>query len=104
MILETAFVLRFFREDGLDRLVVVNFGRDQHTPTCPEPLTAPPDGMRWRILLSSEDPKYGGSGTPVVDSDDQGRRLMGEAAVVLGAVPIAGEVITQRGPGRRIVY
>lgn len=104
VILESAFVLRFFRDDGADRLLVVNFGRDVHTPTCPEPLTAPPDGMRWKILLSTEDPKYGGSGTPVVDGDEYGRRLVGEAAVVLAAVPISSDVEVRRAPGRRIVY
>lgn len=104
VILESAFVLRFFRDDGSDRLLIVNFGRDVHTPTCPEPLLAPPDGMKWTILLSTEDPKYGGSGTPVVDGDEHGRRLIGEASVVLGAVPISPDAKVRRAPGRRIVY
>jgi maltooligosyltrehalose trehalohydrolase len=39
--------------------------------------------MRWELVWSSEDPRYDGSGTPPVLTDD-GIRLPGEAAVVLG--------------------
>jgi maltooligosyltrehalose trehalohydrolase len=80
---EHAFVLRFFAGDGLDRLLVVNFGRDLHLAICPEPLLAPPEQARWRVALSTEDPKYGGTGTGPVDTDDEGWRIPGEAAVVL---------------------
>ncbi|HVY45552.1 MAG TPA: malto-oligosyltrehalose trehalohydrolase, partial [Minicystis sp.] len=34
---EHAFVLRYFQDNGEDRLLVVNFGRDLHLLTCPEP-------------------------------------------------------------------
>jgi len=77
-----AFVLRFFADDRAgDRLLVVNLGRDLTLAGVPEPLVAPAAG-RWRVLWSSEDPRYGGGGTPAVDSDD-GWRIPGEAAVVL---------------------
>ena len=46
---DQAFVLRFFVDDGIDRLLVVNFGRDQHLAVCPEPLLAPPLGTEWRV-------------------------------------------------------
>jgi maltooligosyltrehalose trehalohydrolase len=78
-----AFVLRFFGENGDDRLVLVNFGLDLHLDPAPEPLLAPPESMRWKIIWSSENPNYGGSGTPPVDSPDNWR-LRGHAAVVLG--------------------
>ena len=78
-----AFVLRFFGENGDDRLVLVNFGLDLHLDPAPEPLLAPPKSMRWKIIWSSENPNYGGSGTPPVDSPDNWR-LRGHAAVVLG--------------------
>ena len=55
-----AFVLRFFAEDGHDRLVVVNLGCDLHLDPAPEPLLAPPEHMCWKTLWSSEDPCYGG--------------------------------------------
>ena len=96
-------------DDGLDRLLVVNFGRDLHLLTCPEPLLAPPEGMRWRTVLSTEDPEYGGCGTPAVDTETEGWRVLGEAAVVLAPEPyVRGEVVPQHGRlgggTRRIVY
>jgi maltooligosyltrehalose trehalohydrolase len=106
---EQAFVLRYFRDEGLDRLLVVNFGRDLHLLSCPEPLLAPPEGMRWRTILSTDDPDYGGCGTPAVDTDTEGWRVLGEAAVVLAPDPCeVGTVIPQHGRlgggKRRIVY
>jgi maltooligosyltrehalose trehalohydrolase len=82
-----AFVLRFFTEDGQDRLLIVNLGRDLLLEPAPEPLLAPPEGTRWQMLWSSEDPRYGGFGTPPMD-DDGGWRVPGEAAVVLGPRPV----------------
>jgi maltooligosyltrehalose trehalohydrolase len=82
-----AFVLRFSAESGKDHLLLVNLGRDLHLPAAPEPLLAPPDGRRWRVRWSSEDPRYGGAGTPAVDSDSDGWRLPAEAAVVLAPAP-----------------
>ena len=80
-----AFVLRFFGEDGDDeddRLLVVNLGRDRRLRAAPEPLLAPPPDRQWGVLWSSEDPRYGGSGTPPVETDE-GWHLPGHAAVVL---------------------
>jgi maltooligosyltrehalose trehalohydrolase len=78
-----AFLLRFFGENGDDRLLLVNFGLDLHLDPAPEPLLAPPESMRWKIIWSSESPNYGGSGTSPVDTLDNWR-LRGHAAVVLG--------------------
>lgn len=78
-----AFVLRFFGEDGDDRLLLVNMGRDLDLTPVPEPLLAPPPGGRWRLLWSSEDPVYGGGGTPAVETDGHWR-LPARSAVVLG--------------------
>jgi maltooligosyltrehalose trehalohydrolase len=77
-----AFVLRYFADDGADRLFIVNLGRDLHLSPAPEPLLAPPEGQRWQVLLSSEDPRYGGCGTPPLEGEDNWR-IPGEAAVVL---------------------
>jgi maltooligosyltrehalose trehalohydrolase len=77
-----AFVLRFFAEDARDRLVLVNFGIDLHLDPAPEPLLAPPEGMRWQVLWSSEDRAYGGCGTIHPDTEDNWR-LPGEATLVL---------------------
>jgi maltooligosyltrehalose trehalohydrolase len=79
---EEAFVLRFFAEDGDDRLLVVNFGRDLHLDPAPEPLLAPPYNRMWETLWSSEDPRYGGIGSPPLDTEENWR-IPGQAAVVL---------------------
>ena len=78
-----ALVLRFFGENGDDRLLVVNFGLDLHLDPAPEPLLAPPEAVCWEIIWSSENPKYGGSGTPPADTLDNWY-IPGHAAVVLG--------------------
>ena len=77
-----AFLLRFFGAGGDDRLLLVNLGRDLHLDPAPEPLLAPPADRRWRVLWSSEDPCYGGTGTPEPDTE-QNWRIPGRAAVVL---------------------
>jgi maltooligosyltrehalose trehalohydrolase len=79
---EEAFVLRFFGDAGDDRLLLVNLGRDLHLDPAPEPLLAPPADRRWRLLWSSEDPKYGGIGTFPPDTQ-QNWRLPGHAALAL---------------------
>jgi maltooligosyltrehalose trehalohydrolase len=86
---DQAFVLRFFMDDGMDRLLVVNLGRDLHLAICPEPLLAPPEASKWQVALSTEDPKYGGSGTGAIDTADEGWRVPGEAAALL--VPVPGD-------------
>ncbi len=78
-----AFLLRFFGNDGDDRLLIVNLGRDLRLSPAPEPLLARPDDRRWTLLWSSKDPDYGGSGTPDPDTDE-GWRIPGHAALVLG--------------------
>jgi maltooligosyltrehalose trehalohydrolase len=86
---EEAFVLRYFGEGGDDRLVLVNLGRDLDLRHAAEPLLAPPRGRRFELLLSSEDPAYGGSGTPPVDAYEH-LRIHGHAAVVLKAIETEG--------------
>jgi maltooligosyltrehalose trehalohydrolase len=77
-----AFVLRFFGEAADDVLLVVNFGPDLELEIAPEPLLAPAEGKRWQTLWSSEDPRYGGLGTPPLDTA-AGWRIPGNAAVAL---------------------
>ena len=64
-----AFVLRYFGKADDDRLLIVNFGADLHLDPAPEPLLAPPEGCCWQLLWSSEDPAYGGSGTPPLETE-----------------------------------
>ena len=84
VIASQAFVLRYFADDGADRLLLVNLGRDLHLDPAPEPLLAPPEGKSWALAWSSEDVRYGGSGTPALESDDNWR-IPGEATVLMTA-------------------
>ncbi len=77
-----AFVLRYFGDDGDDRLLVVNLGRDLHFNPAPQPLLAPPENKVWETLWSSEHPRYGGIGTTRLDTEENWR-LPGHAAVAL---------------------
>ncbi|HWB61641.1 MAG TPA: alpha-amylase family glycosyl hydrolase, partial [Chthoniobacteraceae bacterium] len=78
----SAFVLRFFGRAQDDRLLVVNLGERIHLDPAPEPLLAPPLDCEWVIHWSSEDPRYGGSGTPPLDSEENWN-IPAEAAVLL---------------------
>jgi maltooligosyltrehalose trehalohydrolase len=82
-----SFALRFFAPDpGDDRLLVVNLGAEQRLVPAPEPLLAPPEARRWRLLLSSDDHRYGGPGASEPEHEEQGWRLPGQAAVLLAPV------------------
>ncbi len=85
-----AFVLRFFGENAGDRLLLVNLGMNLELEPVSEPLLAPLTGLRWEVLWSSEDPRYGGTGAPPPEDDEGGWRLPGQAAVVMRLVPEAG--------------
>jgi maltooligosyltrehalose trehalohydrolase len=75
--------LRFQTErDAEARLLIVNFGSDLAEDSIAEPLLAPPEGTAWGVLWSSEDPRYGGAGTPPVAGED-GWRVPGHSAIVL---------------------
>jgi maltooligosyltrehalose trehalohydrolase len=87
-----AFLLRFFTSSDAvarheDRLLLVNLGRDLDLSPAPEPLLAPPEGMHWGTLWSSEAAAYGGMGTPPVELDG-GWHVPGHAAVVLAPAPL----------------
>lgn len=79
---EETFVLRFFSENGNDRLLLVNLGRDLNLNPAPEPLLAPPEYKTWSVLWSSEDVKYQGSGTPPLETSENWK-IPGNAAVLL---------------------
>lgn len=79
-------LLRFWGESDDDRLLLVNLGRDLRLASVSEPLLAPPVGRSWQMQWSSEDPRYGGAGTPPLEAKD-GWRIPGHAAVALRPVP-----------------
>jgi maltooligosyltrehalose trehalohydrolase len=88
--------VRFFDESGTansDRLIIANFGQQLCYWPCPQPLMAPPADCMWELLWSSENVRYGGRGTPNVETET-GWKIPAEAAVVLAAklipaVPVA---------------
>jgi maltooligosyltrehalose trehalohydrolase len=80
---DSAFVLRYFGETMGDRLLVVNFGARLHLSPIPEPLLAPPHGSAWLATFSTESPKYGGWGTPPLETIDDGWWIPPECAVLL---------------------
>src|SRR5690606_34090709 len=78
------FVLRYFGEqEDDDRLVLVNFGLDLLLSAMPEPLLAAPQQERWELLWSSEDLRYGGSGTPPLDPEAAEWVVPGRCTLVL---------------------
>jgi maltooligosyltrehalose trehalohydrolase len=96
-----AFVLRYFAapdspSTASDLLLVVNLGRDIPLDPAPEPLLAAPPGERWQIVLSTEDPKYGGAGTPPPDTEREGWHLHGRCAMVLRPVPVDQAAVDTR--------
>lgn len=64
---DETFILRFFCDRNKDYLLFVNLGADKHLTPLPEPLLAPPLGHEWRVIWSSEDPRYGGGGALPVE-------------------------------------
>lgn len=77
------FVLRYFGERvGDDRLLIVNLGIEQDIAAAGEPLIAPAAGAVWELQWSSEEPEYGGSGTPPQD-EGASWKVPAHAAVVV---------------------
>jgi maltooligosyltrehalose trehalohydrolase len=85
-------ILRYFADGAAaatraeERLLIVNLGRDLDLPSPAEPLLAPPaepGHTCWRVLWSSEDPLYGGSGCAEPESEETGWKIPGAAAVLL---------------------
>jgi maltooligosyltrehalose trehalohydrolase len=78
------FALRYFGDDGDDRLVLVNLSTDRTLRPAPEPLLAPPRDRHWEILLSTDDPSFGGEGIAPLHAGGA-LHLPSHAALVLAA-------------------
>ncbi|MEA2462620.1 MAG: maltooligosyltrehalose trehalohydrolase, partial [Acidobacteriota bacterium] len=86
-----AFLLRSFRKDGDDRLLIVNLGPTLRPEPIPEPLLAPPPARTWRLLWSSESAEYGGSGTPEVETSDGRWSIPARSCVLFRTAAVTGE-------------
>ncbi|HEX6566873.1 MAG TPA: DUF3459 domain-containing protein, partial [Chthoniobacterales bacterium] len=75
-------ILRYFGlEAGNDRLLLINFDRDQVISPAPIPLLAALPGRSWEIIFSSEDPRYAGQGAPAIHFDER-LRMAGYSTAV----------------------
>lgn len=92
-----ALVLRFLGGDRGDRLLVVNLGRDLDLSPAPEPLLAPPREGGWHLALSTEEPRYGGDGTPPIESTGRWR-LPGRSAAFFVAGPAIAAPVAVPAP------
>lgn len=63
------FVLRYFTDEEDDRLLIINLGKQFDAESIADPLVAPCRDARWRLLWSSEDPRYGGGGSADIEQE-----------------------------------
>ncbi len=71
VLVERAFVVRFWQDvPADDRLLLVNLGATLDVRSLAEPRIAPPAGYAWKVVWSSEAPRYGGHGTPPPFTDE----------------------------------
>jgi maltooligosyltrehalose trehalohydrolase len=81
---DEAWLLRYIVSGGQDRLLIVNLGIDLPLAFIAEPLLAPPVRRGWRLLWSSEDRSYGGSGAPLPTAEGMWS-VPGRSALLLAA-------------------
>jgi maltooligosyltrehalose trehalohydrolase len=92
-----AFFLRYFDKANDDRLLLINLGTDLILGIIPDPLLAPPLKKQWEIQWSSEDPRYGGSGTPPPETHGEKWRLPGESWRIPGRCAVLLKPVPRRG-------
>lgn len=63
-------LVRYFGEDGDDRMIICNVGTDTTITSCSEPLFAPPASKTWTRIFSSQEIDFGGIGTPACKDDE----------------------------------
>jgi maltooligosyltrehalose trehalohydrolase len=78
---DRALALRYFGAEE-DLLLVVNLGPDYDFVPAPEPLLAPRRNAVWRVLWSTDEPRYGGSGVPEGWTEEHGWHLPGFCALL----------------------
>ena len=86
---ERAWMLRFFGPAS-DRVLLINLGGDLTLNPMPEPLLAPLENQAWRVLWSSEQAEYGGTGVPPLYRDGF-LYISGESSLVLEPAPLTSD-------------
>lgn len=86
VITDTTFALRYMPGGTDDRLLIINLGSDVSRDSIADPLVAPPRGCDWTLEWSSEDPVYGGFGTPNLWPEDRWY-IPADSAFVLAPAP-----------------
>jgi maltooligosyltrehalose trehalohydrolase len=86
-----ALALRYFGGASGDRLLVLSTGGDVELAPGPEPLLAPPAGADWRLLFSTDDPRYGGSGVVSAYRGDVWRIPGGSAQLFTSTTETTGD-------------
>nr|MDQ6940712.1 DUF3459 domain-containing protein [Verrucomicrobiota bacterium] len=95
---DASFALRYFSNDGNDRLLIVNLGKRSALEPLPEPLLAPPLGFRWETLWTSESVRYGGPGPCEVVTE---RRWILPAEATVALHPVR-ETAPRRKPKKQV--
>lgn len=80
-----AFVLRYFGNEGDDRLLLINLERDLEYYPLAEPLLAPSKKGAWELIWSSDNPTYGGPGV-INPYQAKGWRLPSHSAILLKSI------------------
>ena len=86
------------RRDATTGCCSSTWAATSHLDPPPEPLLAPPEGGGWTLLWSSEDPRYGGGGTPELDAGHAAGSCPATRPLVLSA----GDAMTRRDPPHRV--
>jgi maltooligosyltrehalose trehalohydrolase len=74
--------------------LIVNLGEELTLEPVREPLLAPPAHSEWTVVVSSESPRYGGSGTPPVwrgGGNNGPWRIAGRCTMLLAATAATRE-------------
>jgi maltooligosyltrehalose trehalohydrolase len=80
---EHALALRYLgEEEEGDRLLLLNLGTELRCEPCPEPLLAPIPGRRWKLVLSSDECRFGGMGADFPTGEGRWT-IPGQCALVL---------------------
>jgi len=90
---DRAWMLRFFGASS-DRVLIVNLGIDLTLNPMPEPLLAPLEDQAWRIVWSSEQAEYGGTGVPSLYREGF-LHVSGESSLVLEPAPLTSDAASE---------